>query len=233
MKRSSAFTLVELLVVIAIIVALISILLPSMGRAIAVGELAVCQSNLKQIGNATLQYLADHRGQYPPKVAGTQFSWVGKNGAQSGYNTLYPRLRPLNAYLGGPYEDDAEVPIARCPSDQGALNGGQTEYDRVGASYASNTNPNTGGLVTGASGYPGITMREVRSPARMVAMSEFAAFALAWWTQAQWASNGSDQFFWHGKPYFTPKQFADGHVAYGRSEIATLSAGGYTYHRDQ
>ena len=61
MKRS-AFTLIELLVVVAIIVALLAILLPSMGKAIQTAERAVCASNLHQLGNGHLAYAADNRG---------------------------------------------------------------------------------------------------------------------------------------------------------------------------
>ena len=63
--RQRAFTLIELLVVVAIIVALIAILLPSMGRAIEISNRAVCGSNLHQFHTGILGYVSDHRGAFP------------------------------------------------------------------------------------------------------------------------------------------------------------------------
>ena len=67
MKRNAprnAFTLIELLVVVAIIVALLAILLPSLNRAVASAESAVCTSNLRQWSTISNSYLADSFGAY-------------------------------------------------------------------------------------------------------------------------------------------------------------------------
>lgn len=65
-KRRSrrGFTLIELLVVIAIVCVLAAILFPVFARARENGRRASCQSNLKQIGVATMQYLQDNDERY-------------------------------------------------------------------------------------------------------------------------------------------------------------------------
>ncbi len=63
--RSIGFTLIELLVVVAIIALLISILLPSLSRARRQSMVVNCQSNLKQIVQATFMYAEESEGRFP------------------------------------------------------------------------------------------------------------------------------------------------------------------------
>lgn len=64
MKRSKGFTLIELLVVVAIIALLVSILLPSLGRARELARRAMCSANLNGVGKAFALYKTENRDRY-------------------------------------------------------------------------------------------------------------------------------------------------------------------------
>lgn len=62
----SGFTLVELLVVISIIALLVSILMPSLGKARSQAKATVCGVQLRQIGTVFLMYSMDYDDILPP-----------------------------------------------------------------------------------------------------------------------------------------------------------------------
>ncbi len=72
-----AFTLIELLVVIAIILILLSLLTPSLRSVRDRAQTTACLSNLRQIGQTTLQFASEWQGALPPvriSAAGGAFS---------------------------------------------------------------------------------------------------------------------------------------------------------------
>ena len=64
-KVRKGFTLIELLVVISIIALLLSVLVPTLGKAKAAAKGAVCKSNLHQWGLMWTLYFNEHEGRIP------------------------------------------------------------------------------------------------------------------------------------------------------------------------
>jgi prepilin-type N-terminal cleavage/methylation domain-containing protein/prepilin-type processing-associated H-X9-DG protein len=117
-----AFTLVELLVVIGIIALLIAILLPALNKAREAGRTLKCLSNLRVLGQASLQYSIDNKNCFLPSVM-----WgAGENSSTVDYWPMllvYKKYIP-NQNLGGLNNSASAGPISYnsvlvCPSVQG------------------------------------------------------------------------------------------------------------------
>lgn len=81
MMKQKGFTLIELLIVIAIIGIMAAILFPVFARARENARRSSCQSNLKQIALACLQYVSDYDSYYPNKVEPSNQPSAGWAGA--------------------------------------------------------------------------------------------------------------------------------------------------------
>ena len=125
------FTLVELLVVIAIIAALIGLLLPAVQSARESARRTGCQSNLRQLGLATLCFESTKR--FMPPAGTTAGLAVSTGSPWSGQALILPFLEEVNVFskidFTKPYGSQdptlfpsgsvatLRVDILQCPSD--------------------------------------------------------------------------------------------------------------------
>ena len=129
MLSRRAFTLIELLVVIAVISILAAVLFPVFARARDKARQATCQSNLKQLGLAFVQYTQDNDEAYPCN-ASDPFLWQGQHFRWPimPYLAIGQRRNAgNNQSVGGPNT----AAILHCPSDLA------TAFDNTSYAYSA------------------------------------------------------------------------------------------------
>jgi len=109
------FTLVELLVVVAILSLLLSMLMPSLGRARDLARKTVCKSQLNGLVKANQMYAEANAGHYVPAAKDIFAGWAGNlhrwHGVREAVNKAFDSAAgPLAMYLGG------DGQIKQCPS---------------------------------------------------------------------------------------------------------------------
>lgn len=114
MRRKGAFTLVELLIVVGIIGLLVTLIMPSLGRARELAKKTVCAAQLNSYARVLRIFVEDH-GHYPPM--GT----VGPPGFPKFYGLMQEmRIEPPRKYSWGwdysTWELDDVWEKAFCPS---------------------------------------------------------------------------------------------------------------------
>lgn len=147
-SRTFAFTLVELLVVIGIIALLISILLPSLGKARESARRTACLSNIRQMGMACQLYAHDNKAALPPQLMAQngklyQVFSPGNYINNTGFGLLVP---PPYGWAAVKYLHSADV--LYCPSDvvfaPNRSNGGKGFYQGSYMSYWTYVCPEDG-----------------------------------------------------------------------------------------
>lgn len=197
MKRNHGFTLIELLVVVAIIALLISILLPSLGKARETARSAVCLSNLRQFELVSAIYSSDNAGYLFPCYYATGGGLDGYLWART--SSLLPKgiisqYMSNNDNRNGRYPGSART-IWMCPSR--ALD---IPNNWPPNTYGSNQGVHTWLFLQSGSGAtavwrdPVIRVNQISRPAEVISMGDTAQCSGAGdngsWIMPSWKYDG-------------------------------------------
>ncbi|MEM1011041.1 MAG: type II secretion system protein [Planctomycetota bacterium] len=127
-RSRCGFTLVELLVVIGIIALLISILLPTLGRAQDAARTTKCLSNMRQVATAVIGYASENDSALPYQVNATNAVALGAE-PTNWFFMIDAYMDDVNG--GSNWTQNSEpTPAFQCPS--AVLDGGKYHYSAPG-----------------------------------------------------------------------------------------------------
>ena len=147
--------MIELLVVIAIIAVLASMLLPALSKAKEQGKRIQCVNDERQFALATVLFVDDNEGRYPPRASGPG-------------DPRWPEL--LRRYY-------TETRLLACPSDNGNFGTTTTNADAAPRSYLINgwndeLEAQTGSANPGTYGGKSIRDTDLKRPAETILFGE-------------------------------------------------------------